>query len=200
MQNESITPQPPKNNEGKPSRKLADLASCEQCGDSFNRSTAKQRFCSRICYHEWWRQNVQPKVAAKGQKRLAELRAAGKDPSHGGEAAKKRGEKIALSNRINPRRKPSRRSEECKAGNLTTHGHETLPLFLYPQEGVELWTESIERWSKRAEERVKFPETLVLAGHGAQIKVEDSALVIRFGVTRPDRSVRPLHSIRGCTG
>lgn len=134
---------------------------------------------------------MQPKVSAKGHKRLAELRAAGKDPSHGGEAAKRRGEKIALSNRINPRRKPTRKSEESRAGNPATNGDETLPLFPYPQEGVELWSESIERWSKRTA-GVRFPETLVLAGHGAQIKVEDSALVIRFGVTRPETERKTL--------
>jgi hypothetical protein len=104
---------------------------------------------------------------------------------------KKRGEKIALSNRINPRRKRTGRSEESRAGNPATNGGETLPLFPYPQEGVELWSESIERWSKRTE-RVKTPETLVLAGHGAQIKVEDSALLIRFGITRPDPERKTL--------
>jgi CRISPR-associated protein Cas1 len=196
MQDESTTPKSLKSSEGKRIRKLADPASCEQCGESFKRRTAKQRFCSRACYQEWWRENVQPKVAAKGHNRLAKLRAAGKDPSHGGEAAKKRGEKIALSNRINPRRKPTRKSEESGAGHPATNGDDTLPLFQYPQEGVNLWSESIERWSKRTD-RVKSAETLVLAGHGAQIKVEDSALIIRFGVTGSDVERKTLRLYPG---
>lgn len=196
MQDESTTPKQPKGNEGKRSRKLADLASCEQCGGSCKQRTAKQRFCSHPCYQEWWRHNVQPKAAAKGNRRLADLRAAGKDPSHGGEAAKKRGEKIAISNRINPRRKPARRSEESTTVNPTPVGDETLPLFPYPQEGVKLWSESIDRWSKRTD-KVKSPEKLVLAGHGAQIKVQDSALVIRHGVTRPESERKVLRLYPG---
>jgi hypothetical protein len=55
------------------------------------------KFCSRHCYLRYSVDVRQPIKLA--QQRLAEMRAQGLDPGHGGEAAKIRGAKLAQSNR-----------------------------------------------------------------------------------------------------
>lgn len=55
------------------------------------------KFCGRHCYLRYSVEVRQPLELA--QAKLAELRAQGISPGHGGEAAKKRGAKIAKSNR-----------------------------------------------------------------------------------------------------
>src|SRR5215213_6188185 len=96
---------------------LTSMRMCSGCGREFQaaRPSSKQRFCSRACYEEWWRHNVQQRAGAAGRERLQELRDAGLDPAHGGEAARKRGEKVAASNRRNPRRRPE--SPQARADN-----------------------------------------------------------------------------------
>ena len=68
---------------------------CEYC----HQQTPKKglKFCGRHCY---LRHSVEVRQPLKlAQAKLAELRARGISPGHGGEAAKKRGAKIAASNR-----------------------------------------------------------------------------------------------------
>lgn len=76
---------------------------CEICTALLPRG--RKRFCSRACYQIWWKENLQRRVSKKGNRVLKELRERGQDPAHGGTVAKRRGEKIALSNRLYPRRK-----------------------------------------------------------------------------------------------
>lgn len=115
---------------------------------------------------------MQPKAAAQGVERLADLRAAGKDPSHGGEAARRRGEKIADSNRRKPRRRPH--SGQVGAG-------ETAKNTFYPV---------TERFARQSEERGRFwvreaevdwypGKPLVLHGYGIRIGTRRGALAIR---------------------
>lgn len=66
---------------------------CQNCGKKINKKGRK--FCSTDCYYESWRQNGQKQMTIAGNKKLKELREAGQDPAHGGEAARKRGEKVA---------------------------------------------------------------------------------------------------------
>jgi hypothetical protein len=56
-----------------------------------------RKFCSRHCALQRDIEVRQPIQLARA--RLAELKASGQDPGHGGEAARKRGAKIAESNR-----------------------------------------------------------------------------------------------------
>ena len=96
---------------------LTSMRTCSGCDVEFRppRPSSKQKFCSRACYQEWWRHNVQQRAGVAGREKLEDLRDARLDPGHGGEAAKKRGEKIAVSNRRNPRRKPE--NPKAKVGD-----------------------------------------------------------------------------------
>jgi CRISPR-associated protein Cas1 len=68
---------------------------CEYCHQPVPKKGLK--FCGRHCYI---RHSVEVRQPIKlAQQRLAEMRAEGLDPGHGGQAAKKRGTKLALSNR-----------------------------------------------------------------------------------------------------
>jgi CRISPR-associated endonuclease Cas1 len=60
------------------------------------------KFCGRHCYLRYSVEIKRP--IEKAQARLAEMRAAGLSPGHGGEAARKRGAKIAASNRRRSKR------------------------------------------------------------------------------------------------
>jgi hypothetical protein len=68
---------------------------CEYCKQPVPKAGLK--FCGRVCY---LRHSVEVRQPIKlAQARLAEMRAAGLDPGHGGEAAKKRGAALARTNR-----------------------------------------------------------------------------------------------------
>lgn len=69
---------------------------CGYCGTTIKKTRLK--FCSRHCYLRHSVEIRQPIRLA--QAKLAEMRAQGLDPGHGGEAAKKRGEKIRITNRM----------------------------------------------------------------------------------------------------
>lgn len=88
---------------------------CQQCGgrldDDKLAKTPDLRFCSRRCFaayrsaHPEEYRKQREATAAANRRRWQEYHAAGTDPLHGGEAAKKRGAAIAESNREQPRRK-----------------------------------------------------------------------------------------------
>jgi len=61
---------------------------CPECGSVGVRRG--RRFCSAACYQVWWKANVMQRVTRQGNATLARLRAKGQDPSHGGEAGRKR--------------------------------------------------------------------------------------------------------------
>lgn len=82
--------------------------SCDTCGARLERRRSQvhdHNFCANDCRMQFWREEVQPKMAAEGRRVLATLREIGHDPAHGGDAARKRGAKIAESNRRKPRRR-----------------------------------------------------------------------------------------------
>jgi hypothetical protein len=70
-------------------------AECGYCKQPLHKKGLK--FCGRHCYLRYSVEVRQPLKLARAK--LAELRAQGISPGHGGEAAKKRGAKIAVSNR-----------------------------------------------------------------------------------------------------
>lgn len=76
-------------------RSTAQFGTCAYCGSPLTRNGRK--YCSRQCTLRFLYETNPPWKAS--QAALAKLRAEGKDPQHGGEAARKRGEKIAASNR-----------------------------------------------------------------------------------------------------
>ena len=74
--------------------------------DCHNPAPHGQLYCSTKCYH------TDPVTLARLERqrldalaRLEQLRAEGRDPAHGGQAAEKRGEAIAWSNYFKPRRR-----------------------------------------------------------------------------------------------
>jgi CRISPR-associated protein Cas1 len=69
---------------------------CRYCKEPLPRKGLK--FCGRDCYLRYSVEVAKP--IEKAHARLAEMRAAGLNPGHGGEAAKKRGLKIAQANRV----------------------------------------------------------------------------------------------------
>ncbi len=70
---------------------------CPECGSPVRPG---RRFCSHACYAVWWKAHVQPRISQEGNDTLARLREDGRDPSHGGEAARKR---AAATSRIKRR-------------------------------------------------------------------------------------------------
>jgi CRISPR-associated protein Cas1 len=72
-----------------------ERAVCGYCKQPLPRKGLK--FCGRHCYLRYSVEVAKP--IEKAQARLAEMRAAGLSPGHGGEAARKRGEKTSLNNR-----------------------------------------------------------------------------------------------------
>jgi hypothetical protein len=76
-------------------RQTWERAACGYCNEPLPRRGLK--FCGRHCYLRYSVEVAKP--IEKAQARLAELRAAGLNPGHGGEAAKKRGAALAENNR-----------------------------------------------------------------------------------------------------
>jgi hypothetical protein len=68
---------------------------CGYCNEPLQRK--RRKFCGRQCYLRYSVEIAKP--IEKAQSKLADMRAAGLSPGHGGEAAKKRGAKLAESNR-----------------------------------------------------------------------------------------------------
>lgn len=77
-----------------PERRLKRCAAGEK--ESLPRKGLK--FCGRPCYLRYSVEVAKP--IEKGRARLAEMRASGLRPGHGGEAAKKRGAVLATNNRL----------------------------------------------------------------------------------------------------
>jgi CRISPR-associated endonuclease Cas1 len=88
---------------------------CGYCKVPLRRKGLK--FCGRPCYLRYSVEIAKPIEKAKA--RLAEMRAEGLSPGHGGEAAKKRGAKLAESNRrralnLTPEERRKRRAEQMR--------------------------------------------------------------------------------------
>jgi hypothetical protein len=76
-------------------RESWERSTCGYCKDPLPRKGLK--YCGRDCYLRYTVEIAKP--IEKAQARLAQMRAAGLSPGHGGEAAKKRGAAIAENNR-----------------------------------------------------------------------------------------------------
>lgn len=76
-------------------RETWERSSCGYCKDALPRKGLK--FCSRECYLRYSVEVAKP--IEKARSRLAQMRASGLSPGHGGEAAKKRGATLAENNR-----------------------------------------------------------------------------------------------------
>jgi hypothetical protein len=88
---------------------------CGYCKEPLRRKGLK--FCGRQCYLRYSVEIAKP--IEKAQARLAEMRGEGLSPGHGGEAAKKRGAKLAESNRrralnLTPEERRKRRAEQMR--------------------------------------------------------------------------------------
>jgi CRISPR-associated endonuclease Cas1 len=88
---------------------------CGYCKEPLKRKGLK--FCGRHCYLRYSVEIAKP--IEKAQVKLAEMRAEGLSPGHGGEAAKKRGAKLAESNRkralnLTPDERRKRRAEQMR--------------------------------------------------------------------------------------
>jgi CRISPR-associated endonuclease Cas1 len=73
-----------------------ERSNCGYCKEPLPRKRLK--YCGRDCYLRYSVEIAKP--IKKAQKRLAEIRATGLSPGHGGEAAKKRAASITRSNRL----------------------------------------------------------------------------------------------------
>jgi hypothetical protein len=69
---------------------------CPECGSPVRPG---RRFCSQACYAVWWKAHVQRRFSSQGSATLARLRDQGRDPSHGGEAARKRAASVSRAKR-----------------------------------------------------------------------------------------------------
>ncbi len=76
-------------------RETWERSACGYCKEPLPRKGLK--FCGRHCYLRYSVEVAKP--IEKAQARLAEMRAAGLSPGHGGEAARKRGQALAENNR-----------------------------------------------------------------------------------------------------
>jgi CRISPR-associated protein Cas1 len=77
-------------------RESWERSACGYCKEPLARKGRK--FCGRRCYLRYSVEVTKP--IKKAQARLAEMRAAGLNPGHGGEAARIRGAKLAENNRL----------------------------------------------------------------------------------------------------
>ena len=76
--------------------RAASTGACPECGAPVRPG---RRFCSAACYQVWWRANMQLRISKEGNKTLARLRDEGLDPSHSGEATKKRAASVSRAKR-----------------------------------------------------------------------------------------------------
>jgi CRISPR-associated protein Cas1 len=137
---------------------------CENCGSTFPLARKTQgRFCSRACYQQWWTATKQQSASRKGADRLAQLRDQGSDPRKSEHATWKR-----------------------------QMSHRNIALSAPPQDADEddvFWSARGAYW----EDAVAAPKVtspwrrdrmpLVLAGHGAQLRIDAGTLLVRNGLT-----------------
>ena len=178
----------------------AEPTTCAGCGAALDGRPRSQRFCSRGCYQGWWVANRQRETAARGNRRLTELRAAGQDPRSVGETARRRSAAIADSNRRTPRRR--KREDAPGAEPAAPPVLQILPSpppaadaspaplddeaddLVWAERG-RYWHDASDRPTPRRAGRGKRtePAPLVLAGHGVRLQVHNGALLVRDGFT-----------------
>ena len=92
-------------------RPKRDFADCQYCHQPLPKKGLK--FCGRRCYLKYSVEVAKP--IEKAQARLAEMRAQGLSPGHGGDAAKKRGAALAKNNRMRITGRGSRTAAQSNA-------------------------------------------------------------------------------------
>jgi len=166
-------------------------AACAHCGQSFTTRDKRQRFCSRAC------------VWASARATLAGAQAEGADPTHGGTAAEAR--RASLARRRAAGELIGRAAAKAKREG-TYDKPDTPPPALPASEWGAAWRETGEARETQAaralgRDRRERGKTLVLAGHGAGLRVERGALVVTDGHTHsthtPARHVlhRAVHGV-----
>lgn len=153
---------------------------CAYCGEEFISGDKRQRYCSRDC------------VSRYGRERLAELRARGQDPSHGGKAAQARRDSLA-------KRRASGELLGRAAAKAKREGQPVKPadpnLIATREDDEETaWAERGRYWedsagdtpvpaSPKKKRRRAEPKPLVLNGHGVRLRIYQGALVVQNGFT-----------------
>ena len=140
-----------------------DQRTCENCNSTFplTRKT-RGRFCSRACYQRWWTATKQQSASRKGADRLAQLRDEGKDPRRSEHAIWKRHMSYRNISLIAP---PPAADEDVSWSARGAYWEGALA----PAKVTSPWR------------RDRTP--LVLAGHGAQLRVDAGTLLVRNGLT-----------------
>ena len=105
--------------------RLPETGTCPECGSPVRPG---RRFCSAACYQVWWKANVMQRVTRQGNEVLARLRADGRDPSHSGEATRKRAVSVSRAKRrewmlLTPegRRERTRPASEARWNHKKSH-------------------------------------------------------------------------------
>jgi CRISPR-associated protein Cas1 len=143
---------------------VTDQRTCENCRSTFAHTRKTQgRFCSRLCYQQWWTATKQATSSRKGADRLAQLRDQGQDPRKSEHATWKRQmsyRDIALST-------PPRDSDQDDGSWFDRGAY---------WEGELTPSKVSSPWRRQ-----RTP--LVLAGHGVQVRVDAGTLLVRNGHT-----------------
>lgn len=142
---------------------------CAYCDTLFTSCDKRQRFCSRPC------------VWADARAKLNAMRDQGNDPTKGGTAADARRASLA---RRRAAGEPIGRAA-AKAKREGTYVKPFAPPPLSMDEEAAVWLALAHAWDRftaRALEKDKG-RTLVLAGHGAGVRVDHDTLIVRDGRT-----------------
>jgi CRISPR-associated endonuclease Cas1 len=170
-------------------QQLADIE-CEVCGATFHPRKKIRRFCSRPCYHVWWKANIQDQALSNANAKKRELAAQGYvQPRAGGTWS---------SEHPGPRSKQRRRERDLAAPEG-------------PVDEVDdddaAWAARAAYWQAEATQphaagepfnarRVEQPP-LVLTGHGVRLQVHQGTLLVRNGFSHYPQKVEELRFFPG---
>jgi len=151
------------------------------CSKQFETRDKRQRYCSRAC------------VWADARAKLATVRVSGIDPTKGGAAADAR--RASLARRRAAGELIGRAAAKARREG-TYEKPDTPPAPLPIDEQGAAWLESGDAWEKRATVALDRDrgKTLVLAGHGAGLRVERDALIVTDGHTHTPHTP-PVHTL-----
>ena len=142
----------------------ADRRTCENCRSTFALTRKTQgRFCSRACYQHWWTATKQLSASRMGADILAELRNQGQDPRKSEHATWKR--------------QMSYRNIALSEAPLETNDDDAS----WSERGAYWESELAPSKATSPWRRERVP--LVLAGHGAHLRVDAGTLLVRNGLT-----------------
>lgn len=171
-----------------------DSRHCVYCNQEFISGDKRQRYCSRDCVNSY------------GRDRLAELRAQGQDPSHGGKAAQARRDSLAkrrasgeLLGRAAAKAKHEKRPVKPVDTNVTATREDDEET-AWAERG-RYWEDSagdtpVSASPKKKRRRVE-PKPLVLNGHGVRLRIYQGALVVQNGFTHYPQERQELRLFPG---